>query len=184
VGILLTHLNAAYNFARWLVRNESEADDVVQNAYLRAIGHFSSFRGGDGRAWLLMIVRNVCYDRLREKRNFLQQTIDFDETIHIGGQMPDPEAALLQEERNELLNRAMAELPTEYREVLVLRELEQLSYREIADIANIPLGTVMSRLRRARQRLHQTLSRSRPLVEADPGPPADQAGGPVGRRPC
>jgi RNA polymerase sigma-70 factor (ECF subfamily) len=185
VGILLTHLNAAYNLARWLMRDESEADDMVQNAYLRAIGHFSSFRGGDGRAWLLTIVRNVCYDRLRDKRNFLQQTTDLDETVHIGGQQtPDPEAALLQDERNELLKKAMAELPTEYREVLVLRELEQMSYREIADIADVPLGTVMSRLSRARQCLHQTLSSRSFRVEADPVPPAGQAEGPVGHRLC
>jgi hypothetical protein len=94
--------------------------------------------------------------------------------------MPDPEEALLQEERNELLKRAMAELPTEYREVLVLRELEQLSYREIADIADTPIGTVMSRLSRARQRLHHTLSRRGFTVEADPAPHACPAEGPLG----
>ena len=157
MAFLVAHLNAAYNLARWLVRNETDAEDVVQEAYLRAISHFAGFRGGDGRAWLLTIVRNSCYDHLRQK-GASGQTTDFDEAEHSAGkQGPNPETALLLAERTEVLTKTLAELPTEYREALVLRELEQLSYREIADIAGIPLGTVMSRLSRARQQLRQTL---------------------------
>ena len=157
MAFLVSHLDAAYNLARWLVRNEADAEDVVQEAYLRAISHFAGFRGGDGRAWLLMIVRNSCYDHLRKKGTSGPNT-DFDEAKHSAGQQtPNPETALLLAERTEVVTKALAELPTEYREVLVLRELEQLSYREIADIAAIPLGTVMSRLSRARQLLRQTL---------------------------
>ena len=157
MALLVTHLDAAYNLARWLMRNETEAEDVVQEAYLRAISHFAGFRGGDGRAWLLTIVRNSCYDRLRQKGASGQNT-NFDEAVHSAGrQTPDPETALLLAERTELVRKSLAELPAQYREVLVLRELEQLSYREIANIAGIPLGTVMSRLSRARQRLQESL---------------------------
>ena len=124
----------------------------------RGGGHGSrGFRGGDGRAWLLTIVRNSCYDRLRQKGASDRNT-DFDEELHSAGrQAPNPETALLLAERSELLKKSLAELPAEYREVLILRELEQLSYREIADIAGIPLGTVMSRISRARQQLQRTL---------------------------
>jgi RNA polymerase sigma-70 factor, ECF subfamily len=157
LALLVTHLDAAYNLARWLMRNETEAEDVVQDAYVRAISHFTSFRGGDGRAWLLTIVRNSCYDRLKQRGASGQDT-DFDETVHSAGrQTPDPETSLLLAERTELLTKSLAKLPAQYREVLVLRELEQLSYREIATIARIPVGTVMSRLSRARQQLEQTL---------------------------
>ena len=157
MALLVAHLDAAYNLARWLMRNQTEAEDVVQDAYLRAIRPFADFRGGDGRAWLLTIIRNRCYDRLRQKGASGQNT-DFDEAVHSGGrQTPNPETALLLAERTELLRESLAELPAEYREVLVLRELEQLSYREIANIAGIPLGTVMSRLSRARQQLQRTV---------------------------
>ena len=151
---------ASKHFDRLIVailRNETDAEDVVQEAYVRAISHFTGFRGGDGRAWLLTIVRNGCYDRMKQRGASAQNT-DFDESIHSGvGQIPNPETALLLAERRELLKKSLAELPAEYREVLVLRELEQLSYRQIAGIVGIPLGTVMSRLSRARQRLQQTL---------------------------
>jgi len=156
-AFLVVHLNAAYNLARWLMRNETDAEDVVQDAYLRAISHFTGFRGGDGRAWLLAIVRNSCYDRLRRKGASGQHT-DFDEAVHSAGrQIPNPETALLLAERTELVTKSLADLPAQSREVLVLRELEQLSYQEIANIAGIPLGTVMSRLSRARQQLQQAL---------------------------
>jgi RNA polymerase sigma-70 factor (ECF subfamily) len=155
---LVEHLDAAYNLARWLMRNEAEAEDSVQEAYLRAVRHFASFRGGNGRAWLLTIVRNTCYNRLR-RNGVSGQNTGFDEAVHsaAGRQAPNPETALLMTERTELVRKSLAELPGEYREVLVLRELEQLSYREIANIAGIPLGTVMSRISRARQQLQQTL---------------------------
>ena len=157
VTLLVEHLDAAYNLARWLMRNETEAEDVVQDAYLRAISHFAGFRGGDGRAWLLMIVRNACYDRLKQKAASAQNT-DFDEAKHSSGpHTPNPETVLLLDERRELVRTSLAELSAEYREVLVLRELEQLSYREIGSITGIPLGTVMSRLSRARQRLEQII---------------------------
>jgi len=158
VALLVGHLDAAYNLARYLMRNEAEAEDVVQSAYLRATSHFASFRGGDGRAWLLTIVRNSCYDRLRE-RGASVQGADFDEALHSGGkQNPDPETAFLLTERTELVRKSLAALPAESREVLVLRELEELTYREIANVVGIPIGTVMSRLSRARQRLQETLS--------------------------
>jgi RNA polymerase sigma-70 factor (ECF subfamily) len=155
--MLVVHLDAAYNLARWLMRDQAEAEDAVQEAYLRAIRNLANFRGGDGRAWLLRIVRNGCYDRLRRMGGSVQYT-DFDETLHSGGHhTPDPETALLLAERNERVTRSLAELSAEYREVLVLRELEQLSYREIATISGIPVGTVMSRLSRARQQFQQSL---------------------------
>jgi RNA polymerase sigma-70 factor (ECF subfamily) len=156
-GFLVAHLDAAYNLARWLMRNQTEADDVVQDAYLRAISHFAGFRGGDGRAWLLTIVRHTCYDRLKQK-GASSHTTSFDEALHSADRhLPDPETAMLLAERSELLRESLAELPAEYSEVLVLRELEQLTYREIATIVGVPLGTVMSRLSRARQQLQQTL---------------------------
>jgi RNA polymerase sigma-70 factor, ECF subfamily len=156
-AMLVAHLDAAYNLARWLMRSETEAEDVVQDAYLRAIRHFGAFRNGDGRAWLLAIIRNSCYDRLKQGRANGRNE-DFDEAVHSAGrQTPNPETALLLSERTELVRKAMTELPAHYREVLVLRELEQLSYREIADIAGIPIGTVMSRLTRARQQLERIL---------------------------
>jgi RNA polymerase sigma-70 factor (ECF subfamily) len=159
-AMLVVHLDAAYNLARWLMRNEIDAEDVVQDAYVRAIRHFSAFRGGDGRAWLLKIVRNGCYDRLREKGASIQNT-DFDETKHGSLQQTgNPETAMLLAERVAALRSGLEELPEEYREVLVLRELEQLSYREIANMAGIPIGTVMSRLSRGRLRLQQALSNS------------------------
>jgi len=156
-ALLVVHLEAAHNLARWLMRNETEAEDVVQESYLRAIRRFAGFRGGDGRAWLLTIVRNGCYDRLRQK-GASAQTTDFDEALHSGArQTMNPETALLVAEKRELVSKSLAELPAEYREVLVMREMEELSYREIADIVEIPMGTVMSRLSRARQRLEQIL---------------------------
>jgi RNA polymerase sigma-70 factor (ECF subfamily) len=142
------------------MRDETEAEDVVQDAYFRAIRHFSAFRGGDGRAWLLKIVRNGCYDRLKQKGASIQNT-DFDETKHSAvQQIGNPETAMLLAERIAALRKSLEELPEEYREVLVLRELEQLSYREIANIAGVPMGTVMSRLSRGRLRLQQALSHS------------------------
>jgi len=157
VALLVAHLDAAYNLARWLMRNQTEAEDVVQDAYLRAINHFAGFRGGDGRAWLLTIVRRTCYDRLKQK-GASSQNAGFDEALHSARrQTLNPETTLLLAERTELLSKSLAELPVQFREVLVLRELEQLSYREIADVTGIPLGTVMSRLSRARQQLEQTL---------------------------
>ena len=151
----LPHLDAAYNLARWLMRNEHDAEDVVQEAYLKAFRHLAGFRGDDGRAWLLAIVRNTCYDRL--KQSGVRDNSAFDERIHsIGQSTTNPETSLLGKEKNELLREALKALSPEYREVLVLRELEELSYIEIASITKMPIGTVMSRLSRARKQLQES----------------------------
>jgi len=150
----LIHLDAAYNLARWLMRNEHDAEDAVQEAYLKAFRRLSGFRGGDGRAWLL--VRDSCYERLQHRG--LRDQSAFDDGIHsVGRSTTNPETSLLEKENAELLREALAALSPEYREVLVLRELEELSYLEIASITTIPLGTVMSRLSRARKRLQLSL---------------------------
>lgn len=156
---VLPHLGAAYNLARWLTRNDHDADDVVQEAYLRAYQFFDSFHGGDGRAWLLRVVRNTCYTWLEKNRPREPATV-FNETKH-SGDLPGigPEAPLVAGEDRELLRRALAELPDEYREAIVLRELEGLSYKEIAAVTGAPIGTVMSRLARARERLQEILTR-------------------------
>ena len=154
---LLPHLGAAYNLARWLTQDEHDAEDVVQEAYLRALKSFGGFRGGDGRAWLLTIVRNSCYTRLRQKQAQGLVTA-FDEAIHGDPvRSPDPEQQALRREDQQAVRQAVGELPAELREVVVLRELEGLSYKEIAAVADIPLGTVMSRLARARERLERRL---------------------------
>jgi RNA polymerase sigma-70 factor (ECF subfamily) len=155
---VVPHLDAAYNLARWLTRRDHDAEDVVQEATLRAYRSFDRFRGGDGRAWLLAIVRNTCYTWL-EKNRAHEPATAFDEEIHSGpGHMEGPEGALLRDEERQRLGRALEELPPEFREVIVLRELEGLSYKEIAAVAGVPLGTVMSRLARGRQRLQECLA--------------------------
>jgi RNA polymerase sigma-70 factor (ECF subfamily) len=155
---VLPHLGAAYNLARWLTRDAHDADDVVQEAYLRAYQFFESFHGGDGRAWLLRIVRNTCYTWLDRNRRREPQ-LQLDETQHsASAPSTAPEAALQAQEDRELLRQALTELPDEFREAIVLRELEGLSYKEIAAITAVPMGTVMSRLARARERLHQRLA--------------------------
>lgn len=154
---LLPHLSAAYNLARWLTRDETDAEDVVQEAYLRAFKHFGSFQGGDGRPWLLTIVRNTCYTWLQRNRASELQ-IAFDEEIYDPGERSlSPETLLLREADGELLREALEKLSSEFREIIVLRELEEFSYKQIADVADIPLGTVMSRLARARKRLEEIL---------------------------
>lgn len=155
----MPHLDAAYNLARWLTRNNHDAEDVVQEAYLRAYQFFGGFHGVDGRAWLLTIVRNTCYTWLERNRR-QQPTTTFDEEKHSGtSTADDPEALVLAGENQHLLRAALEELPPEFREVIVLRELEGLSYKEIAGIAGVPLGTVMSRLARARERLQRDLAK-------------------------
>jgi RNA polymerase sigma-70 factor, ECF subfamily len=155
---VLPHLGAAYNLARWLTRNEHDAEDVVQEAYMRAFKFFGGFRGGDSRSWLLTIVRNTCYTWMQQNRS-RELTKVLDEEIHtLSSDSMDPEAIVLQSVSNDLLRRAIDELPPEFREVIVLRELQEMSYREIADISGIPIGTVMSRLARGRQRLHRVLA--------------------------
>jgi RNA polymerase sigma factor (sigma-70 family) len=154
---LLPHLDAAYNLARWLTHDDHDAEDLVQVAYLRALKSFGGFHGANSRAWLMTIVRNACYTWLEQKRARGLATA-FDEEIQgIESDAMDPENRLLREEDRQSVRRTVEELPLELREVLVLRELEGLSYKEIAAIAGIPMGTVMSRLARARERLHQRL---------------------------
>ncbi len=155
---ILPHLDAAYNLARWLTRNAHDAEDVVQEACLRAYQFFGGFRGADGRAWLLAVVRNTCYTWLERNRP-REPLTPFDETKHTGADLPaGPQELAQRGEDRERLRRAIEGLPPEYREVIVLRELEGLSYREIAGITAAPLGTVMSRLARARERLQRGLT--------------------------
>jgi len=152
---VLPHMDAAYNLARWLTRNEHDAEDMVQEAYLRAFKFFHAFRGVDGRAWLLSIVRNTCYTWLQQNRAH-EITTMFDEEIHsVDSDTSNPATLVLRSADHQLLREALDELPVEFREVVVLRDMEGFSYKEIADIANIPAGTVMSRLARARERLKQ-----------------------------
>ena len=155
---MLPHLDAAHNLAKWLLRNEEDAQDVVQEAYLRAFRSFSGFRGTNGRAWLLTIVRNTSYTLLK-KRHAVDLTTNFDEEIH-GTEHDSASPAMILEhsEDAELIKEAMDELPAEFREILILRHQEGLSYKEIADIAQIPPGTVMSRLARARAKLKEYLA--------------------------
>lgn len=153
--MVVPHLAAAYNLARWLVRNDHDAEDVVQEAYLRAYRFFDSFHGTDGRAWILTIVRNACYTLLQQNRR-VQVAID-DEMTELRDTRPNPEVLHLAEVDQQLLRRAIEELPHEFREAIILRELEGLSYKEIGAITGTPLGTVMSRLSRARQRLERAL---------------------------
>ena len=152
---LLPHLDAAYNLARWLTRDERDAEDVVQEAYLRAFKHFDAFKGGDARPWLLAIVRNTYYTLIQRNR-VSEASAPFDEEkdIHISD-VPDPETLLLKEADRRMLRRALRKLPPEFLEVIVLREFEELSYKEIAEVVQVPVGTVMSRLARARRRLAQ-----------------------------
>jgi RNA polymerase sigma-70 factor (ECF subfamily) len=155
---IMPHLDAAYNLARWLMRDDHEAQDAVQDACLRAIRFFAGFRGGDGRVWLLSIVRNTCYSRMRSGRARHGDS-EFDEQVHgIEDEAENPELLLLRSQDEAALRRALDSLPAEFREVIVMRELEGMSYKEIADVAELPIGTVMSRLARARKRLAKSLA--------------------------
>ena len=155
---MLPHLDAAHNLARWLLRNEQDAQDVVQEAYLRAFRSFGGFHGSNGRAWLLTIVRNTSYTLLKKNRA-VDLTTTFDEEIHaIGHESASPAAILEHAEDAELIREAMDELPAEFREILTLRHQEGLSYKEIGEILKIPAGTVMSRLARARAKLKEYLA--------------------------
>jgi RNA polymerase sigma-70 factor (ECF subfamily) len=154
---VLPHLEAAYNLARWLTRNDHDAEDVVQEAYVRALTFFDGFRGEDGRAWLLSVVRNTCYTWL-EKHRGREPAVSLDEKVHAPSSALNPEQLLMKQLAGEELLWAVQGLPVEFREVVVLRELEGLSYKEIASVLSIPLGTVMSRLTRARARLLESLS--------------------------
>ena len=157
--VVLPHLDAAYNLARWLTRNDDDAHDVVQEAYLRAFRFFESFHGTDGRAWLLAIVRNTSYTWMHHNRTPAHSVPLDDEIYEIESQGLSPEALLLQNADSQMVRAALEHLPPEFREVLVLREFEELSYKEIARITDLPIGTVMSRLARGRKRLQLALAR-------------------------
>jgi RNA polymerase sigma-70 factor (ECF subfamily) len=159
--VAIPHLDAAYNLARWFTRNEKDAEDVVQEAYLRALRHFGGFHGGDARPWLLAIVRNTYYTWFRQNR-VAEREANFEDEIYMQTSDDlDPEMQLIREADNEMLRQALRTLPEEFREVIVLREFEELSYKEIAEVVKIPVGTVMSRLARARSRLRQIISNDR-----------------------
>ena len=160
--VVLPHLDSAYNLARWLTRNEHDAEDVVQEAYLRALRAFDQFHGGDARCWLLAIVRNTCFTWMSRNRPRIA-TGSFDEALHdVASCAFDPQAILQQQIDSQALRRAIEDLPVEFREILILREFEELSYQQIASVAKLPVGTVMSRLARARARLGEALGASAP----------------------
>ncbi|HXN71324.1 MAG TPA: sigma-70 family RNA polymerase sigma factor [Candidatus Acidoferrales bacterium] len=163
--VVLPHLDAAYNLARWLVRNPHDAEDIVQEAYLRAFKFFGSYQGGDARAWVLKIVRNTCYSFF-EKNRPAELAEEFDEKIHTADtENADAEAALLKSADSRMLGEALDKLPVNFREVIVLRELEGMSYKEIAEVTGVPMGTVMSGLARARAQLRERLLLARAKEE-------------------
>jgi RNA polymerase sigma factor (sigma-70 family) len=151
--IVLPHLDAAFNYARWLAKNDADAEDVVQDAYVRALRFFPSLRGENARAWLFTIVRNTWYGRFPRRAGEAVMTVADEDADARADVHLDPEAQLIQQQTVEQVRGALEALPSDFREVLVLRELEGLSYKEIAAVVDIPIGTVMSRLARARERL-------------------------------
>jgi RNA polymerase sigma-70 factor, ECF subfamily len=154
---LLSHLDAAYNLARWLMGNPADAEDVVHDAYVRALAGADRFRGGDQRSWLLSIVRNGCYSSHRRQR--VRRVTDFDETVHGEDTVtPSPEQRAIDRDTSRRVRLAVEGLTPEFREVIVLREFEGLSYKEMADVMGSPVGTVMSRLSRARAQLQAALA--------------------------
>jgi RNA polymerase sigma-70 factor, ECF subfamily len=156
--LVLPHVDAAFNLARWLLRGRSDAEDVAQEALLRACRFFGGFNGGDARAWLLQIVRNTCYTWL-EKNRPMELSMEFDEELH-QQTTATPETLAIIADDHKRLTLALETLPPRFREVLVLRELEGCSYKEIATITSIPIGTVMSSLSRARRQLYSALTNS------------------------
>ncbi len=169
----LPHLNSAFNLARWLTRNDQDAEDIVQEAYLRAFKFYHRLQSGDTRPWLLKIVRNVFYTWRRQ--NPERRFIDFDEDLVTRDPwLANQEEVLIQKDSEALLRRAVEMLPTRSREVLILRELEGMSYKEISTVLELPTGTVMSTLSRARARLRQSvtdLTNGKPEVGGENGMP-------------
>jgi RNA polymerase sigma factor (sigma-70 family) len=160
---VMPHIDSAFNLARWLTRGHQDAEDIVQEAYLRAFNFFDGFHGEDGRVWLLGIVRNTFYTWYQKDKVDNQHT-QFQEELHGSNEKFDmlddsnPERIMIQKDSQRLLQQAMRELPMEFREVMVMRELEDLSYKQIAEIIQIPMGTVMSRLGRGRKQLAAILA--------------------------
>jgi RNA polymerase sigma factor (sigma-70 family) len=163
--VVLPHLDAAFNYARWLTKNAAEAEDVVQDACVRAVRFFSSLRDDDARAWLFAIVRNTWYSRV-SRRTAEAVPLD-DTTLEPADGALDPEARLMQQHAVARVLEALEQLPVDFREVLVLREIEGMSYKEIAAVVRAPIGTVMSRLARARDRLAAVLKPS--MLTMSPG---------------
>ena len=161
--VVVPHLDAAFNYARWLTKNDADAEDVVQDATIRALRFFSSLRNDDARAWLLTIVRNTWYGRLAQQGHAQPVGVYDEMTDNRRDESLGPEALVLQQQTVEQVQRAVESLPVDFREVIALRELEGLSYKEIAAIVGVPIGTVMSRLSRARERLLLLLG---PVVSA------------------
>jgi RNA polymerase sigma factor (sigma-70 family) len=151
--VVVPHLDAAFNYARWLTKNDADAEDVVQDAAIRALRFFSSLRNDDARAWLLTIVRNTWYGRLARQGHSQPVGVYDEMTDNLRDEGLGPEALMLQRQTVEQVQRAVESLPVDFREVIALRELEGLSYKEIAAIVGVPIGTVMSRISRARERL-------------------------------
>lgn len=171
-SLAMPHLNAAYNLARWLTHDDHDAEDVVHEAILRAMRYMDSFRGENARPWLLQIVRHTCYSWLKENRRLdavpLDDDGDFEHRL-VAPAADEPPAVAMRKAEREQINLAIARLPMGYREVLVLRELEELSYNDIARIVDIPVGTVMSRLARARALMRDALtSTAKPLLRTVP----------------
>ena len=170
--VVVPHMDAAYNLARWLVRNTHDAEDVVQEAYLRAFKFFGGYQGGDARSWVLKIVRNTSYSYFAKNRP-ADLVEEFDEKVHtVTSEQPGAEAALLQSANSRMLREAFEALPVHFREIIVLRELEGMSYKEIAEVTGTPIGTVMSGLARGRAQLRDRLLRMRAEEEQSPGRPA------------
>jgi RNA polymerase sigma factor (sigma-70 family) len=156
--LILPLMNDAYNLARWLMRNQDDAEETVQESYLRAYRFFASFQGTNFRAWLLRIVRNTCYTALGARRVREKEVPLEDEAIEIEDHAPLPPVSLARKATVEAVREAIATLPVEFREAVVLRELEGLSYKEISEVTEVPIGTVMSRLARARHQLYLILA--------------------------
>ena len=157
-ALAMPHLDAAYNLARWLTKGSAEADDIVQEAMLRAFRSFDGFRGDAVKPWLLAIVRNCHLSALEQKKRHAAAPLEEEGESTLAADGPDPEARAMQAGEGRRLDRAIAALPAEFREVVILRELEEMSYRDIAAAAGIPIGTVMSRLARARALLKAELT--------------------------
>jgi RNA polymerase sigma-70 factor (ECF subfamily) len=160
---ILPHLDAAYRFARWLSRSAADADDIVQDAVLRAFRGFEGMRGAEPKAWLLTIVKNCCATRMSQQQRRSQVPLPEEHDVEDGHAMisetPGPEAETIRQEQQRVLERLLTLLPDEHREVLVLRELEEMDYRQIAAVTHVPIGTVMSRLARARAALKTSWQR-------------------------
>jgi RNA polymerase sigma factor (sigma-70 family) len=160
---VLPHLDAAFNYARWLTKNDADAEDVVQDACVRAMRYFSSFRDDDARAWLFTIVRNAWYSRVSRRPRVTDTTPFGAASDEPPDGALDPEERLLQQHSVALVRAALERLPIDFREVMVLREIEGLSYKEIAAVVCVPVGTVMSRLARGRERLSAVLKLTAPM---------------------